>query len=157
MYYSYMPSPIGKLILAGDQSGLRRIGFEGSEGTFQPGGDWEPSQKPFGETIRQLDAYFEGRLRSFCLPLAAVGTAFQRLVWDRLLEIPFGTTVSYAELAFLIERPKAVRAVGSANGANPLPIVVPCHRVIGSDGRLVGYGGGLHIKEYLLRLERSSE
>jgi methylated-DNA-[protein]-cysteine S-methyltransferase len=108
----------------------------------------------FGNLHDQLDLYFKGVDPFFDIPLEMAGTEFQRKVWNALREIPYGTTWSYAKLARHIGQPKAVRAVGAANGKNPIPIIVPCHRVIGEDGGLVGYGGGLPIKEYLLRLER---
>jgi methylated-DNA-[protein]-cysteine S-methyltransferase len=120
----------------------------------EPDPAWVESAAPFGEPIRQLKAYFAGTLRQFDLPLAPAGTPFQQTVWQALREIPYGETVSYGQLARGIGRPAAVRAVGAANGRNPLAIVVPCHRVIGSDGRLVGYGGGLPAKSMLLELER---
>ena len=107
-----------------------------------------------GETIRQLRAYFAGELENFDLPLAPQGTPFQLSVWNRLCEIPYGETISYGELARRLGNPNASRAVGLANGSNPIPIVIPCHRVIGSNGKLTGYGGGLPIKEKLLALER---
>lgn len=106
------------------------------------------------ETIRQLKAYFAGELEEFDLPLAPEGTAFQLKVWENLCDIPFGETISYGELARRIGNPNASRAVGLANGSNPIPIIIPCHRVIGSNGKLTGYGGGLPIKEKLLALER---
>ena len=106
------------------------------------------------EAIRQLAAYFAGELEIFDLPLAPEGTPFQLAVWRRLNDIPYGETISYGELARRLGNPKASRAVGLANGANPIPIVIPCHRVIGSNGKLTGYGGGLPIKEKLLALER---
>lgn len=152
-YYTYMPSPVGRLLLAGEEAGLKLIGFEGWKGASEPRLDWELSEAPFREPIRQLTAYFERKLQSFNLSLAPEGTPFQRIVWRQLLEIPYGITVTYADVARAIGKPKAVRAVGSANGSNPLPIVVPCHRVVGSNGSLTGYGGGLRIKEFLLRLE----
>jgi len=108
----------------------------------------------FNDTISQLDSYFAGGLKQFDLPLAPEGTPFQLKVWQRLCEIPYGETMSYGELARRIGNPNASRAVGLANGANPIPIVIPCHRVIGSNGKLTGYGGGLPIKEKLLALER---
>lgn len=108
------------------------------------------------ETERQLHAYFSGQLRCFDLPLAMSGTPFQQRVWRELLKIPYGETRSYSEVAQKIGAPAAVRAVGAANGSNPIPIVVPCHRVIGSGGKLVGYGGGLSLKRRLLSLERGS-
>jgi methylated-DNA-[protein]-cysteine S-methyltransferase len=106
-----------------------------------------------GETTRQLRAYFDGNLRDFDLPLDMQGTVFQKRVWDELLRIPYGQTRSYMQVAVSVGAPQAVRAVGAANGANPVPIVVPCHRVIGSSGKLTGYGGGLPLKKRLLELE----
>jgi len=106
-----------------------------------------------GETIAQLRAYFAGRLRAFDVPLAPGGTPFQAAVWQALLTIPYGATRSYSEIAATVGRPDAVRAVGTANGANPIPIIIPCHRVIGSNGKLVGFGGGLDMKRQLLDLE----
>jgi methylated-DNA-[protein]-cysteine S-methyltransferase len=107
------------------------------------------------ETVRQLKAYFSRKLTRFNLPLSPDGTPFQLTVWRELERIPYGELISYGELARRIGKPKASRAVGAANGANPIPIVVPCHRVIGSNGTLTGYGGGLPIKEKLLALERA--
>lgn len=106
-----------------------------------------------GLTVRQLADYFDGKLREFSVPLAPAGTPFQRTVWNALLEIPFGVTTTYGDIARLIGRPSAVRAVGAANGANPIPIIIPCHRVIGRDGSLTGYGGGIATKRLLLGLE----
>jgi methylated-DNA-[protein]-cysteine S-methyltransferase len=105
------------------------------------------------EAARQLEAYFVGDLRRFDLPLDMMGTAFQKRVWDELLQIPYGETRSYLQVAIAVGAAQAVRAVGAANGANPVPIVVPCHRVIGSSGKLTGYGGGLPLKKRLLQLE----
>jgi methylated-DNA-[protein]-cysteine S-methyltransferase len=105
------------------------------------------------EAHAQLKAYFNGKLREFSLPLAPDGTEFQMSVWKALCEIPYGTTVSYKEIASAVNNPKAFRAVGNANNKNPIPIFIPCHRVIASDGKLAGYGGGISIKEKLLRLE----
>jgi methylated-DNA-[protein]-cysteine S-methyltransferase len=115
---------------------------------------WRHDAVPLTETIRQLQAYFAGELENFNLPLAPEGTPFQKEVWQRLCDISYGQTISYGELARRIGNPKASRAVGLANGSNPIPIVIPCHRVIGSNGKLTGYGGGLPIKEKLLALER---
>ena len=112
------------------------------------------SRSVLQEPIRQLRAYFAGDLESFDLPLVPAGTTFQLDVWNRLCEIPYGETISYGELARRLGNPNASRAVGLANGSNPIPIVIPCHRVIGSNGKLTGYGGGLPIKEKLLALER---
>ncbi|MCY1435576.1 Methylated-DNA--protein-cysteine methyltransferase [compost metagenome] len=115
--------------------------------------DWSEATEQLDEVVRQLDEYFAGKRQTFDLPLAPRGTQFQREVWQALLEIPFGRTTCYAELAERIGRPKAMRAVGAANGANPIAVIIPCHRVIGRDGSLTGYGGGLERKELLLRLE----
>jgi len=120
----------------------------------QPGPAWQRDATPFAEALRQLRAYFAGDLHTFSLALAPAGTPFQRRVWDALLEIPYGATASYRDIAIAIGKPSAVRAVGLANGRNPIPIIIPCHRVIGSDGSLTGYGGGLDVKRFLLELER---
>ncbi|MNE36295.1 Methylated-DNA--protein-cysteine methyltransferase [compost metagenome] len=115
--------------------------------------DWSEATDQLDEAVRQLDEYFAGKRQKFDLRLAPRGTEFQREVWQALLDIPFGRTTCYAELAERIGRPKAMRAVGAANGANPIAVIIPCHRVIGRDGSLTGYGGGLERKELLLRLE----
>jgi methylated-DNA-[protein]-cysteine S-methyltransferase len=154
MAYTYFESPLGPLLLAADEAGLRRIEFATAGRAASPDSDWRKDAKPFRETVRQLRAYFAGELEAFTLTLAPEGTPFQREVWRRLCEIPYGQTISYGELARRIGNPKASRAVGLANGSNPIPIVIPCHRVIGSNGKLTGYGGGLPIKEKLLALER---
>jgi methylated-DNA-[protein]-cysteine S-methyltransferase len=147
-------SPIGPLLLAGDDHGLRHIHFLNGRRPPKPDPAWIADPAPLQKTIRQLRAYFAGELETFDLPLAPQGTAFQLNVWQKLCDIPYGETISYGELARRIGNPKASRAVGLANGSNPIPIVIPCHRVIGSNGKLTGYGGGLEIKEKLLSLER---
>lgn len=154
MKYRYIDSPVGTILLAADSQGLRRIAFakEGRLALPEPG--WEEDSAFLEQADRQLGSYFERGLREFDLRLNPAGTPFQLQVWKALAEIPYGRTVTYGQLARSIGRPKACRAVGAANGQNPLPIVLPCHRVIGSDGSLTGYGGGLAIKEALLRLER---
>jgi len=152
--YTEMESPVGKLLLAADEGGLRLISFQRGKHAQHPKEGWEKDAAPLGETMRQLKAYFGGELHQFELPLAPEGTEFQRKVWFALCDIPYGETISYGDLARRIRNPKAVRAVGTANGANPIPIVIPCHRVIASDGTLTGYGGGLDIKEKLLGLEQ---
>jgi methylated-DNA-[protein]-cysteine S-methyltransferase len=152
-YYTHMDSPVGKLFLAGRQDGLTEIRFENENHLRSMGREKEETQIPFREAIRQLKAYFAGELKVFNLPLKPEGTPFQLAVWQALQEIPYGETLTYGELALRIHRPKACRAVGAANGQNPLSIVIPCHRVIGSGGRLTGYGGGLKAKAYLLTLE----
>jgi methylated-DNA-[protein]-cysteine S-methyltransferase len=152
--FTVIESPLGPLLLVADEAGLRRIEFSNAGRAASPDPACPEDAKPFRETIRQLRAYFARELESFDLPLAPQGTLFQQEVWRRLRGIPYGETISYGELARRIGNPKASRAVGLANGANPIPIVIPCHRVIGSNGKLTGYGGGLPIKEKLLALER---
>jgi methylated-DNA-[protein]-cysteine S-methyltransferase len=154
-FYTIVDSPLGPILLAGNNEGLRELNFQEGKRPTPIGADWEKNAVPFAETIAQLQAYFAGELQEFDLPLAPTGTPFQITVWRELQAIPYGETISYGELARRIGKPKAARAVGLANGANPLPLVVPCHRVVGSDGRLTGYGGGLPIKEALLAHERS--
>lgn len=158
VFYTTIDSPVGPLLLAGDDRGLLRISF----GTVSTGGGkrqsfpkpgWKPDKAPFKELIRQLKAYFAGELQEFDVPLRLEGTYFQLRVWHALQSIPYGETISYLELARRIGDTKAVRAVGLANGSNPIPIIVPCHRVIGSDGSLMGFGGGLETKQKLLALE----
>ena len=156
MYYCYMESPVGELLLAGDTDGLKLIGFPKSKRNQGPHPGWEEKREPLREVMEQLDAYFEGELKEFHLKLAPDGTPFQLRVWRALQEIPYAQTISYGELARRIGNPKASRAVGGANGRNPLAIVVPCHRVIGSDGSLTGFGGGLDTKDILLALERKN-
>jgi methylated-DNA-[protein]-cysteine S-methyltransferase len=157
MRYDEIETPVGPLLAAADEEGLRRIFFPDRTGrAHAPGDGWVRDPRPFRELRRQLGEYFAGRRRSFALKLAPRGTEFQRATWGALAEIPYGETISYAELARRVGRPSASRAVGAANGANPLPIVVPCHRVIGKDGSLTGFGGGLPIKRALLELERAS-
>ena len=152
--YGYMESPIGRLLIAGDADGLHRICFPSESRAKQPPAAWRRDEAPVAEAFRQLRAYFAGELTRFDLPLRRAGTAFQNTVWAALCDIPYGETVSYGTLAARIGRPTACRAVGGANGANPLPIVVPCHRVIGSDKSLTGFGGGVDIKRFLLAHEQ---
>ena len=154
IFYTRTPSPLGPLLLVGTADALTSLWLPSDRGRLDPEPEWVQSPRPFKEIVRQLDAYFAGQLRRFDLSLAPAGTAFQQRVWGALCDIPYGETVSYGTLARRIERPAAVRAVGAANGQNPIAIVIPCHRVIGSDGRLVGYGGGLPAKSALLDLER---
>jgi methylated-DNA-[protein]-cysteine S-methyltransferase len=151
--YTNMESPAGPLLLAANEQGLSMLAFADGRRRILPQPDWRRDDAAFAEVIRQLRAYFGGKLTKFELPLALQGTPFQLRVWNALCAIPYGTTTSYGELAKQIGQPKAVRAVGLANGANPIAIIVPCHRVIGSNGKLTGYGGGLPLKENLLALE----
>jgi methylated-DNA-[protein]-cysteine S-methyltransferase len=155
MYYTYMESPVGRLLLAGEWDRLRLIGF--SRGPMARGAHatWERTEAPFRMVVRQLTEYFAGTRREFDLPLDPQGTEFQLRVLGELRAIPYGETRSYRDIAIAIGNPRAVRAVGGANGSNPLPIVIPCHRVIGSSGDLTGFGGGMDTKRYLLDLERS--
>ena len=151
----HMDSPIGVLTLVADGDGLCSIDFPPPEPT-PPGRLWQEGDGGvLPEARRQLGEYFDGRRRDFDLPLSPRGTDFQRQVWTALAAIPYGSTWSYRDIANRIGKPTATRAVGAANGRNPLPIVVPCHRVIGADGSLTGFGGGLPIKAFLLRLEGS--
>ncbi|MEZ5933151.1 MAG: methylated-DNA--[protein]-cysteine S-methyltransferase [Alphaproteobacteria bacterium] len=152
--YGYLESPIGALLVAGDESGLQLISFPKGSRAVLPREGWRRDDAFFGEVFSQLDGYFGGRRTAFDLPLRFGGTAFQETVWRALMDIPFAETTSYGELARRIGRPEASRAVGAANGANPLPIVVPCHRVIGADKSLTGFGGGLPTKRFLLDHER---
>ena len=152
--FARMESPLGPLLLTADHTGLRTIEFVNGRRFVRPDPAWLEDPNSLQEPIQQLRAYFAGDLEAFDLALAPAGTAFQLAVWHRLCEIPYGRTMSYGELARDIGNPKASRAVGLANGSNPIPIVIPCHRVIGSNGKLTGYGGGLPIKEKLLALER---
>ncbi len=154
MNYSYLDSPIGTLLIAGDDEAIHFISFPRNGQAQKPRAEWrESTHGPVGEAMRQLREYFAGARIEFDLPLAPEGTEFQRSVWRRLQEIPYGETISYGELARRIGNPQASRAVGAANGSNPIPIVIPCHRVIGSNGKLTGFGGGLPVKEALLALE----
>lgn len=152
--FTTIESPVGPLLLAANGDGVCAIEFHASRHPVRRGADWREGDSGLLQRLRaQLDEYFAGARRMFDLPLAPQGTPFQLEVWHALARIPYGATVSYAQLAQSVGRPTAMRAVGAANGRNPLPIVLPCHRVIGSNGALTGFGGGLPTKEYLLRLE----
>lgn len=153
MLYSVYESPVGRLLLAGEGESLCRIAFPSEKWPDDLETGWNRRDPTFREVIEQLGAYFAGRLTRFDLPLRPAGTAFQQQVYTALQEIPYGETTTYGAIAKSIGRPKAVRAVGAANGSNPIPVVIPCHRVIGADGSLTGFGGGLEIKRYLLDLE----
>ena len=154
MRYAYMDSPVGRLLLAADDEALRLIEFPSPRHPMSRVDDWMQGDNAIlRETRMQLDGYFDGRRTHFDLPLGPRGTEFQRAVWHTLAGIPYGTTISYAQLATRVGKASAMRAVGAANGRNPLPIVLPCHRVVGSDGSLTGFGGGLPTKQFLLELE----
>lgn len=156
-HFQHFASPVGMLTLAADAEGLRHIEFPSNRHPADRQ-HWAPdacgrAADILALTAMQLREYFSGKRQAFDLPLAPEGTEFQREVWHALSTIPWGSTLSYGQLAQRIGRPRAVRAVGAANGRNPLPIVLPCHRVIGSNGALTGFGGGLPVKEALLHLE----
>lgn len=156
MNYRYINSPIGEILIAGDAEGLKYVGFPSGKGRLEPQESWQPDADGFQEVKKQLDEYFAGTRKAFDLKLAPNGTAFQLAVLRALQEIPYGETRSYQYIAKRIGKPKSVRAVGAANGRNPLPIIIPCHRVIGSDGSLTGFGGGLPTKRFLLDLEQGA-
>jgi methylated-DNA-[protein]-cysteine S-methyltransferase len=158
--YATVPSPVGELLLTAEDAGLTRVYFERHLHGDRIGDAWRPAAGSSGSAAdvlavarRQFDAYFAGELTEFTLVLAPAGTPFQQRVWTALRGIAFGETTSYAEIARRIGAPAAVRAVGAANGRNPLSIVVPCHRVIGSGGALTGFGGGIERKRWLLQHE----
>jgi methylated-DNA-[protein]-cysteine S-methyltransferase len=151
MNYQYLDSPIGTLRLISNGEGLARIEFDGQHNNRA--GESQHWDSVLTACAEQLTAYFSRECREFDLPLAPTGTPFQKEVWRALKEIPYGELRSYSDIAKRIDRASAVRAVGAANGRNPLPIVVPCHRVIGSNGKLTGFAGGLDVKEQLLELE----
>ncbi len=146
-------SPVGPLLLVANAMGLTHVLFAGDKPRDLEGDGSVAAELTLAEAAGQLAEYFAGERRAFDLPLSPTGTEFQMAVWAGLRQIPFGETTSYGELAERIDRPKAVRAVGAANGANPISIIVPCHRVIGADGTLTGFGGGLPAKQTLLALE----
>lgn len=150
-YYATTKSPLGNMQVVWNDDGITHIDFEDERP--EPQSEWKKVTASKSEAVQQLNEYFSGKRKDFKLPLAPAGTDFQQKVWKALLEIPYGTTTSYGELAKRIGRPKAPRAVGAANGQNPVAIVIPCHRVIGSNGKLTGYAGGLDRKEALLNLE----
>ncbi|HEY4555546.1 MAG TPA: methylated-DNA--[protein]-cysteine S-methyltransferase, partial [Lysobacter sp.] len=152
--FTTIESPVGPLLLVGDENALRVIEFARPRHPAPRAADWQAGENAvLRAAATQLCEYFAGARRVFDLPLAPQGTAFQCAVWRTLAAIPYGETVSYAQLAQRLDRPTATRAVGAANGRNPLPIELPCHRVIGANGHLTGFAGGLPVKEHLLRLE----
>ena len=154
MNYCYVESPIGDLLIAGSERAVYSIWFPKDGKARPPEAGWVASTDGvLGDAVVQLREYFAGRRTTFELTLAPIGSAFQKAVWQRLREIPYGETISYGELARRVGNPKAARAVGAANGANPLPIVVPCHRVIGADGSLTGFAFGEDLKRRLLEHE----
>jgi methylated-DNA-[protein]-cysteine S-methyltransferase len=153
MLYTSMPSPIGELLLAGDGHALRMLLMQDGRKRTVPPADWREQARPFAAVRAQLEEYFAGERTEFDLPLALDGTPFQQRVWSALRAIPYGQTTTYGALAARIGSPGAARAVGLANGSNPVCVIVPCHRVIGSNGTLTGFGGGIPRKRLLLDLE----
>jgi methylated-DNA-[protein]-cysteine S-methyltransferase len=153
LLFTYLSTAIGELLLAGTSSALRYVSFPTGHKAFRPQAGWRRDDGALPEVRRQLTAYFGGELAVFDLPLQLGGTDFQRKVWQMLASIPYGETRSYGWLATAVGSPSSARAVGAANGANPIPIILPCHRVIGSTGALTGFGGGIETKRFLLELE----
>jgi len=153
MRYSHATTPIGPLLLAADDEGLRQVIFAVDGTPAQPLDGWRRDLSALADATGQIEAWFAGELQRFELALAPRGTTFQRSVWALLADIPWGRTTTYGALADQLGKPGSARAVGAANGANPLPIILPCHRVIGADGSLTGFGGGLAAKRWLLAHE----
>ncbi|MCP4417722.1 MAG: methylated-DNA--[protein]-cysteine S-methyltransferase [Chloroflexi bacterium] len=153
--FTVMDSPLGEILLAQNDRGLSHICFKAGDTVIVPEDSWRQDDVPFVAAVEQLEAYFAGDLIDFDLLLAPKGTLFQQEVWHFLQTIPYGQTISYGAIAQAMGNPNATRAVGAANGRNPIPIIIPCHRVIGSNGKLTGYAGGLQIKQALLSLERN--
>lgn len=158
MRYTFLQTPIGPLLLAGEsiagQERLSKVSFPEGSMAFAPEPDWQRDDAAFPEARQQLEEYFRGERREFTVPLDVRGTPFQKRVLEALRGIPYGETRSYRQIAERIGSPLAVRAVGAANGSNPIPVIIPCHRVIGSNGKLTGFGGGLPTKQFLLDLEQ---
>jgi methylated-DNA-[protein]-cysteine S-methyltransferase len=152
-FFTIFESPVGELVLTSNGEAITELFMEKHKGAPKPIEDWRRDDGMFREAARQLRAYFAGELTEFDLRLETTGTKFQRRVWAELLKIPYGSTINYGELARRIGNPNASRAVGAANGQNPISIIIPCHRVIGSNGSLTGYGGGIERKKFLLDLE----
>jgi methylated-DNA-[protein]-cysteine S-methyltransferase len=155
MYYDIIESLVCPILLAGDEKGLKHVIFLKGERQVEIPDDWVENKELFREATRQLEAYFSGKLESFDLKLAPEGTEFQKSVWKALCKIPYGETRTYKDIAASVGKPKAYRAVGLANNRNPIAIIVPCHRVIGSNGKLTGYASGLDVKAFLLKLEEN--
>jgi methylated-DNA-[protein]-cysteine S-methyltransferase len=152
-WYTTLESPFGLLCVAGTEQGLIRVDFQQGDRPVQWDATWQHNPSALALAVQQLREYCQGQRQHFTLPLAPVGTPFQHRVWRELQRIPFGATMTYSALAQQLGMPRAARAVGHANGRNPLAILIPCHRVIGSDGRLHGYAGGISLKHRLLQHE----
>lgn len=154
IHYQWLTTPCGELLIAINEQGLVRVEFADGLHSSLDMQTWRKDNQALAPYRQQFEAYFAGQLKQFDLPMAASGTPFQQSVWRALSNIPYGQTCCYSDIARAIANPKAVRAVGAANGRNPLSIIVPCHRVIGANGRLTGYAGGLAAKQALLQLEQ---
>lgn len=155
-HYCHYDSPLGRMLLVGMDGVLEKLHFPNSTERLEIPEDWQDNAAGFREALRQLREYFAAARQEFALPIAPRGTPFQVRVWQELRKIPFGETASYGAIAERIGNPRACRAVGMANSKNPIPIIIPCHRIIGKDGSLTGFGGGLTVKKQLLDLERRS-
>lgn len=153
-YIHALPSPLGELTLLSDGTAVTGLYMASPKGGPVIDAAWQRDDAPFRDVVEQLEGYFGGERTEFDVPLAAQGTVFQQQVWGALRTIPYGETRSYRDIATAVGSPKAVRAVGLANGRNPISIIVPCHRVVGANGSLTGYGGGLRNKQLLLDLEQ---
>src|SRR6202158_1362603 len=153
VYYTWFDSPVGSLLLAGSSAGLKLVSFGAGHRARSVDAEWQLDNSALLEVVAQLPSYFAGERNNFALDLVLQGTDFQKKVWTALQEIPFGETISYKKLAETVGSPKGVRAVGAANGANPIAIIIPCHRVIENDGSLTRFGGGVPLKKQLLELE----
>ncbi len=151
--FTVMDSPLGEVLLVGNDQGMTHLSFQAGSSAIAPNNDWQQDDAAFVDAVEQLEAYFAGELQDFNLSLAPKGTPFQQDVWRFLQTIPYGKTTSYGAIAQTMGKPNGSRAVGAANGRNPIAIIIPCHRVIGSNGSLTGYAGGLQFKEALLSLE----
>jgi len=155
IYYTQLESPIGSLLLTLEDEHLTNICMFNQKRNVEVQPDWVANDRHFRSIARQLQEYFRGKRRQFDIPMRLQGTDFQLSVWQQLSKIPYGETATYGDIAKRIDNPKAVRAVGLANGRNPIPIIVPCHRVIGTNGKLTGFGGGLENKAILLKIEQT--
>ncbi|MBX2884485.1 MAG: methylated-DNA--[protein]-cysteine S-methyltransferase, partial [Granulosicoccus sp.] len=153
IYYTQIPSPVGEFLIAGTTNAVCRTAFHTKNWSHYIEDSWQKEAAPLGYAIEQFQDYFAGQLVEFTLAHELSGTEFQLSVWEALKQVGYGTTVSYGDIARAIDKPGAQQAVGAANGANPLPILVPCHRIIGTDGSMTGFGGGIEIKQKLLHLE----
>lgn len=152
-HYTYMDTPLGLLLLAGCAKGLRMISFPRGSQARKPLPEWQADKHMFAQAQSELDDYFKGNLHTFSVPMILEGSDFQKRVWEALQKVPYGELASYGDIAKTLDKPGAARAVGGANNANPIPIIVPCHRIIGADKSLTGFGGGLPTKQFLLNLE----